>query len=94
MDQSVVHDVESKEFFIITEGNKAFLKYKVINKEILDYYSTFVPKELRGKGIAGLVTRAALEFAKTNHYYIIPSCPYVESYIAKHTEYQDLLSSF
>jgi predicted GNAT family acetyltransferase len=35
----------------------------------------------------------ALDFARVNDLRVVPLCPYVSSFIRKHPEYQDLVSS-
>jgi hypothetical protein len=51
-----------------------------------------VPKPLEGRGIAGELTRAALDWARTENYRVIPVCPYVQAWLRRRPDYQDLLS--
>jgi len=87
----VKHDQEKKRFFVEVEGKEAELTYIVESDNVLNYKSTFTPTELRGKGLAGEVTKAALEFAKQNSKKVKPSCSYVRDYVDKHSEYQNLV---
>lgn len=48
----------------------------------MDLYHTFTNPALRGKGLAALVARAALEFAKENNLKVIPTCPYIQTFIS------------
>ena len=91
MDFDIKHDKENQRFYLIINNKESTLKYKNIEKNTLDYYSTYVPEELREQGIAGKITEFALKYAQDNHYHILPSCPYVEKYIADHPEYQNLV---
>jgi len=50
-----------------------------------------VAKELEGRGIAGELTRTALDWVREKNYRVIPVCPYVQAWIKRHPEYQDLL---
>ncbi|MDZ7871311.1 MAG: GNAT family N-acetyltransferase [Rheinheimera sp.] len=43
----------------------------------VDFYHTFVPPELRGQGIAALLTQAALAWARQQQLQIHASCSYV-----------------
>jgi len=51
-----------------------------------------VPKPLEGRGIAGELTRAALDWARTENYRVIPVCPYVQAWLRRRPDYQDLVS--
>ena len=86
----VIHDIEKQKFFVVIDGLESHLEYvKVENVLNLNY--TYVPSELRGKGIAGKIVKAALTYGKDNKLKIIPSCSYVADYIRRHKEYQPLL---
>jgi predicted GNAT family acetyltransferase len=41
--------------------------------------------------MAGTLAHAALEYARSNKLTVIPVCPYVIAYLAKHPEYQSLV---
>ncbi|NLC09525.1 MAG: N-acetyltransferase, partial [Gammaproteobacteria bacterium] len=49
----------------------------------LDYYHTFVPNELRGRGIAAILTKAAIEYAQERGLEVLPSCSYVEVFLQR-----------
>ncbi len=87
----VQHNTEKKRFFVEVEGKEAELTYQDMGDGVLNYSSTFTPPELRGKGLAGQVTKAALEFAKANNKKVKPGCPYVATYIERHPEYKSLV---
>ncbi|NDW10523.1 GNAT family N-acetyltransferase [Dysgonomonas sp. 520] len=52
---------------------------------------TEVNSEHEGKGIAGELTKALLNYIKGQGYRVKPLCPYTKVYIDRHPEYQDLL---
>ncbi|EMO57441.1 hypothetical protein LEP1GSC161_1886 [Leptospira santarosai str. CBC1416] len=54
--------------------------------------STYVPSELRGKGIAADLVRTALNKARSLNKKIIPSCSYVVTFLNRHPDYNDLVS--
>ncbi len=51
-----------------------------------------VPKPLEGRGIAGEVTRAALDWAPSKNHRVIPICPYVQAWLHRQPDYQNLVS--
>lgn len=88
---SVEHDKEQHQFFSIVEGKKALLDYTALpDGKTLDYTHTFTPPALRGRGIAGQIVKFALDYARAHHYKVIPTCPFVRSYIEDHPEYKSL----
>ena len=91
MDQKVIHEKENERFVIYTEGNEVYVEYTMTEKEI-NLYHTYTHPALRGKGLAAQVVRAALEFAKKNNLKVIPTCSYVQSFIAKNDEYKKLVA--
>lgn len=90
MDQ-VSHDKEKELFYIEKNGSHAELRYRRVSENVLDYFSTFVPPENRGQGLAEKLAENALDFALDQGYYVIPSCWYVSKYIDRHVKYQSLL---
>ncbi|AKS42063.1 GNAT family N-acetyltransferase [Wenzhouxiangella marina] len=54
--------------------------------------SVRVPKAVGGQGLAGRLTRHALDWAREQGLKVDPACPYVDTWIQRHPEYQDLLA--
>ncbi|MBS0285832.1 MAG: N-acetyltransferase [Proteobacteria bacterium] len=92
MELTIHHDSAAKEFVTIIDGQKATLKYSVINATTWDYYSTFVPNALRGRQIGQTLIKYALNYAKSNQLKIIPSCSFVKKWIQAHPDYQSLIA--
>uniref|UniRef100_A0A832LK24 N-acetyltransferase n=1 Tax=Ignavibacterium album TaxID=591197 RepID=A0A832LK24_9BACT len=86
----VKHDKNNQRFFIEVEGQEVYTAYSLDNN-VMDIYTTYTPPNLRGRGLAEKVVRAALEFAKENKYKVIPSCSYVYVFIQRHNEYANLI---
>jgi predicted GNAT family acetyltransferase len=51
-----------------------------------------VPYELEGRGLAGQVVQAALDYARANGLKVAPVCGYVRAYMRRHKATQDLLA--
>lgn len=58
----------------------------------VDLIHTEVPEQYQGQGLGGRLASAALEWARASGLQVIPSCPYVRSFIGKHPEYADLVA--
>lgn len=92
-EQNVQHDSEKGKFFVEMEGSEALMTYKKVDDRTLVYDHTYVPEELRGKGLAGAVVKSALEYARSEGYKVVPGCAYVRNYLERHPEYQDVVDS-
>lgn len=86
----IIHDAEKQKFYVIVDGLESHIQY-VQNKNVLNLNHTYVPKALRGKGIAGKLVEAALAYVKENNLKIIPSCSYVAEYVRRHKEHEPQL---
>ena len=60
--------------------------------DTLHMVHTEVPPEARGRGIAGEVVQAALDYAAGNRLKVMPLCSYVRGYMRRHPETQALLA--
>lgn len=87
---TVTHDPALRRFSARVEGQEAFLLYAPAGEGVLDYTSTFVPVSLRGRGIATAMVRAALDYARTSGYRVIPSCWFVRDFLARRADYAGL----
>ena len=76
----------------IAGAGPATLAYRKVSDDVLDYVSTKVPPEARGKGVAGKLVREALDWARGEGYKVIPTCSYVDAWIRRHPDYQDLVA--
>ena len=56
----------------------------------LDHTET--PPQARGRGIASQLTAGVLEIVRARGLKVVPRCPFVRDYLAKHPEFQDLLA--
>jgi len=86
----VVHNPAASRYEATVDGHLAVAEY-TLDAARQTFTHTFVPGELRGRGIAELLVRAALEDARIAGRRIMPQCSYVARYVARHPEYQALL---
>src|SRR5690349_21429956 len=88
---SVIDNAADNQYEVHAEGEVAVLTYQRQGKRIT-FYHTEVPPALEGRGIAGMMARAALEAARADGLEVVPLCPYVAAYIRRHQEYLPLVS--
>jgi len=82
----VVHDPTNKQFYISLSADKpdikAVLEYS-LDDTVYDLYHTEVPVELRGRGIAKHLAKAALDHIVKEKAVAILSCTYLQKYHAE-----------
>jgi uncharacterized protein len=88
---SVVHEPGASRFTLPVSSGTAVLLYASAGDGVLDLYSTFVPAEDRGKGVADRLVQAAVTHARAQGFRIIPSCWYVAVWLQRHPEHADLI---
>lgn len=86
----IIHDILKQKFYIGIDNQECHLEYAKDNN-VINLIHTFVPHNLRGKGIAGELVKATLTYAQENSIKVIPSCSYVAAYIQRHKEYEPLV---
>ena len=92
MTVDIRHEPAAHRFAADIGGATAFISYREAPGRALELDHTFVPRAARGGGIASQLTARALTFARDEGYKVVPSCPFVAAYIARHAEYRDLLA--
>mgnify|MGYP003582321675 FL=1 len=65
------------------DGKRAYLAYEERPDGVVAFTSTFVPPELRGKNIAAILTRFALDDARAQGRTVLPPCSYAAAYLER-----------
>jgi predicted GNAT family acetyltransferase len=60
--------------------------------KVRDFHHTMTFPEFRGRGVAAQVVEYALKQSRGAGFTVIPTCWYVEKYIAEHREHADLVA--
>lgn len=85
----ITHNMAKNRFETTVDGTVAYISY-VDSGDKLIYDHTIVPSQIGGRGIAGQLTKHALDYARAQGKKVVPACSYVASYIQKNPEYRDL----
>ena len=85
----VIHNAAENRFETWIEGQLSKLDYLEDGDTIVMTHVGVYP-EHREQGIAGKLTRVALEYAREKSLRVIPMCPYIASYIHKNPQYAEL----
>lgn len=88
------HDTEKNGYFAYEENGKtiALMTYVYAgeHKFIIDH--TEVREGGEGKGLGKKLVQAAVEFARSKGYQILPLCPFAKSVFEKTPDYADVLA--
>ena len=91
MEPIVRHNAATSRFEIEIDGHLSVAQYELAGPRMI-FTHTLVPPELRGRGVAEKLVRAALNDARAAGRRVVPQCSYVAKFIERHEEYQDLLA--
>ncbi len=86
----VVRNPAENRFEVWVDGKLAKLDY-IESDDTIVMTHVGVPIEFRGQGIAGVITRAGLEYAKSKSLRVIPMCSYVAAYLRRNPQYANLI---
>ena len=89
-DIMVRHNAAENRFEAEVERRLSVADYQLRGTDMIMTH-TFVPPELRGRGIAEKLVRVALEYARTERLRVVPSCSYVDTFIKRHREFEPLV---
>lgn len=92
MSYNIKHNKQFQKFYVNIGGREAFLKYEKSGEGTLDFKTLFVPKNLRGVGVAEKVLKSAIGYAEKNNLKIKSSCTYVNHFLDTHPDMKDLIS--
>lgn len=87
----IVHHPSTGRFETIVDGLRCEADYRLDGKT-MHMTHTGVPRALEGRGIAAALVVAALNWAREQGLRVNPVCSYVQVYIRRHPEWQDLLA--
>jgi len=78
-------------FEVEEDGETAYLEFELDSTGWITLWHTEVPQALRGRGIAGMLAKTALEYARDNKLKVDVVCPLVANYLSKNPEFQGLV---
>jgi uncharacterized protein len=90
-DITVRHNAERERFEILDAGNvigkAAYKDYDGGGSPQRIFYHTVINEEYGGQGLAGQLATVALDETVAAGRGIVPVCPFIKKFLAKHTEY-------
>lgn len=76
-----IHEPERQRFVITVDGQESVLEYRPIGTDSVDFVRTFVPTELRGRGIAEQLVRSGIAWAREQGLHMQASCWYARRFL-------------
>jgi predicted GNAT family acetyltransferase len=77
-------------FEIELDGDVAFAEYRLA-EGIVILPHTVVPEAFEGRGVGSTLAKAALQFVRDRGSKLVPTCPFIAAYVAKHPEWHDVV---
>ena len=87
----IVHNLAQHRFEVVLPEGLSRADYRRVGNT-LHLVHTEVPRALEGRGIAGALVQATLDYAAANGFKVIPQCSYVRAYMRRHPNTQQLLA--
>ncbi|WP_250623562.1 GNAT family N-acetyltransferase [Pinirhizobacter soli] len=85
----IVHKRREQVFEAVVDGAHCVLDYQ-LSGNIMTIMHTGVPDVVGGRGIAGALTLAAFQAARSEGWKVTPACSYAAGWIERHPEFADL----
>jgi len=86
----VTHNSEERRFELTLDGHLAVLDY-IMFDDIIIFTHTGVPPEIEGGSVGAKLANAGLEHARDNGLGVRSKCWFMNKYLKRHPEYQDLV---
>ncbi|MBO9622231.1 MAG: N-acetyltransferase [Sphingomonas sp.] len=78
-------------FELVEQGHLAFAEYEIADG-VITFTHTIVPPSMQGGGVGSRLVSGALAQVRERGLRVVPRCPFVAAYIARHPEWKDLLA--
>jgi predicted GNAT family acetyltransferase len=88
---AISHDADNQVFTAVVDGHTCEVEYR-LEGDTMTITHTGVPSPVGGRGIASLLTAAAVRFAEGRQWRIVPACSYAATWFKRHPEYAHLLA--
>jgi uncharacterized protein len=89
----VVDDPEAGRFELRLDGVLAGVANYTRRDRRVVITHTEVEDAFEGRGVGSALARGALDAIRAQGDWVVPVCPFLAGYIAKHAEYQDLVDT-
>lgn len=92
MDTKILRNEAAHRFETTVEDTLCVLDYR-LRHSVLEIDHVGVPDVVSGRGIAGELTKAALDMARREGWRVVPHCAYAAAWVKRHPDYSDLVDT-
>jgi len=82
-----------RRYEMTVDGHTAIVEYRDEDAGTVRLVHTEVPSALEGRGIGSRLAKGVLDAVRAEGRTVVPRCAFIASFIARHPEYRDLVSS-
>jgi len=86
----LIDEEESRQFVMVVNGHRARMEYDRSSDRIFLTH-LLVPPAIEGHDVAAVLTEKVLNWVESKGMKLVPYCPYVKTYLRRHTAWQRLL---
>lgn len=88
----VRHDADLQRYAAYVDGRLAGFTTYTLSDHLIVFQHTEVDGAFEGQGVGSALARAALDDVRADGgRRVVPSCPFIRGWIAKHPDYTDLV---
>ena len=91
MPNPVRDNIDLHRFEMDVEDDIAIANYR-LGSDVMTITHTEVPTQYSGRGFGSALVRGVLDVARERGLKVVPRCPFVSAFIARHPDYKDLLA--
>jgi hypothetical protein len=86
----LLHEPDDRQFVLQVGTHRARMEYER-NADRMFLTHVEVPAAVEGHGVAAVLTEKVLQWIEEQGLKLVPYCPYVKTYLRRHTAWQRLL---
>lgn len=92
MPETLADNVANRRFELETPEGVAFVAYRR-DGNVLHLVHAEVPAALGGRGLGTRLVRETLDLIRSRGERIVPVCPFIVSFVARHAEYASMVQA-
>ena len=87
----ITRNSAKNQFEAVRDGQTAVAQYELDGAQMTVTH-ILVPRAIEGQGVASALCQFAIATAREENLTIVPQCPFMATYFARHPEHNDVLA--
>ena len=88
---NIVRNSDKNQFETVRDGQTAVAQYELSGAQMTITH-ILVPSPIEGQGVGSALCQFAIQTARDEQLKIVPQCPFMAAYFARHPEHNDVLA--